>query len=234
MKKLFLVCLLFSLALVCDAQSNYCAAMDELKTQIANDSGLLHRLRMAEIDIQTEMHSGRRASILHIPVLFHVIHNGDAYGVNENITDEQILSQIDALNRDFRKHNFDTSKVPAEFMSLLGDMQIEFCLARFDTVGGITSGIIRQNLGVPAWDRPQIEGIMKPTTIWDPNQYFNTPLSEIRDANGFVLYDGDINISSFTYSNLVITNYDTPANYTIWRTIGTCSYSQNGTFEFKF
>jgi len=67
-----------------------------------------------------------------------------------------------------------------------------------------------------------------------PNQYFNSPVSEIRDANGFVLYDGNINISSFTYSNLLITNYDTPTNYTIWRTIGTCSYTQNGLFEFKF
>ena len=207
MKKLFLVCLLFSLALVSDAQSNYCAAMDELKTQIANDSGLLHRLRMAEIDIQTEMHSGRRASILHIPVLFHVIHNGDAYGVNENITDEQILSQIDALNRDFRKHNFDTSKVPAEFMSLLGDMQIEFCLARFDTVGGITSGIIRQNLGVPAWDRPQIEGIMKPTTIWDPNQYFNIWTCQFTGSLDLVLGYAQFP-GLYKYTDGVVLRYD--------------------------
>src|SRR5947209_14723179 len=41
-----------------------------------------------------------------IPVVVHVIHRGG----NENISDQQIKSQIDVLNRDFRKKNQDASK----------------------------------------------------------------------------------------------------------------------------
>ncbi len=173
MKNFILFAYLFLLSNLAIAQSNYCASVDGLKIQIANDSTLPTKLRLIESQIQGQIHSGSRAGIIYIPIVFHVIHNGDAYGTNENITDEQIYSQIDALNRDFRKHNFDTSLIPAEFKALAADMEVEFCIARFDTNGNITSGITRHNLGAASWDRPLIESSMKPSTIWNSNYYLN-------------------------------------------------------------
>jgi hypothetical protein len=68
-----------------------------------------------------------------------------------------------------------------------------------------------------------------------PTAYFNTVVSRIKDPNGFILYNGDLSSSFFTYSTgLSNANYATPTNYTVWRTVATCSYSQNGSFEFKF
>ena len=173
MKNFLLFAFLVFVTNLAIAQTNYCASVDGLKNQIANDSTLPTKLRLIENQIQEQIHSGGRAGIIRIPIVFHVIHNGDAYGTNENITDEQIYSQIDALNRDFRKHNLDTSLIPAEFKALAADMEIEFCIARFDTNGNITSGITRHNLGAASWDRPLIESTMKPTTIWNSDFYLN-------------------------------------------------------------
>ena len=44
--------------------------------------------------------SSQSGGIIYIPVVVHVIHNGDAYGTNENIHDLQVQSQITVLNQD--------------------------------------------------------------------------------------------------------------------------------------
>ena len=66
-----------------------------------------------------------------------------------------------------------------------------------------------------------------------PTAYFSD-VKTIKDPNGFILYNGDLSLSTFTYSTKSNGNYINPTTYTIWRTTGTCSYSQSGTFEFKF
>ncbi|MFM5955924.1 MAG: hypothetical protein ACKOQ2_01950, partial [Dolichospermum sp.] len=42
---------------------------------------------------------------IYIPVVFHIVHDGDAVGVGENISDAQVLSQIDVFNEDFNLQN---------------------------------------------------------------------------------------------------------------------------------
>jgi hypothetical protein len=59
-----------------------------------------------------------------LPVTVHVVYRTD----EENISDAQVASQIDALNRDFRARNQDRSKVPAVWTSLVGDVNVEFSL----------------------------------------------------------------------------------------------------------
>jgi hypothetical protein len=66
-----------------------------------------------------------------------------------------------------------------------------------------------------------------------PTAYFSD-IKTIKDPNGFILYNGDLSLSIFTYSTRSNSNYINPTTYTIWRTTGTCSYSQSGKFEFKF
>src|SRR5688572_18739641 len=65
------------------------------------------------------------AGVVTIPIIVHVVHNGEAVGTGANISKAQIQAQIDVLNEDFRKmvgtpgHN--TNPVGA-------DIEIEFCL----------------------------------------------------------------------------------------------------------
>ena len=48
------------------------------------------------------------AELVTLPVVVHVVYRTD----EENVSDEQVASQIDALNRDFRAANEDRSQVP--------------------------------------------------------------------------------------------------------------------------
>ena len=171
------------------AQTTYCASTENLKDQLIANPNLILHLKDVEQQIQDKMQEGSRLGILTIPVVFHVIHNGDAYGTGENITDEQILSQLDALNRDFNNRNTDTINIPNVFKPLLGNMQIEFCLARFDESGNLFSGIVRHNLGQVAWDRTMLETNGKPNTIFNPNNYFNIWIARLTgDLNGVLGY----------------------------------------------
>jgi Pregnancy-associated plasma protein-A len=85
------------------------------------------------------------AEVIKIPVVVHIIHNnlkGEIGGVrNANITDEQIKSQIEVLNEDYRRkpntRGFNTNSAGT-------DMNIEFYLAEVDPDGNLTTGIIRK------------------------------------------------------------------------------------------
>lgn len=114
--------------------------------------------------------SSQSGGIIYIPVVVHVIHNGDAYGTNENITDEQVQSQITVMTQDFRRMagtpGFNTNPVGA-------DVQIEFVLAKVDPNGNPTNGINRVNLCQASWSTSAINSTVKPQTIWDPTLYMN-------------------------------------------------------------
>ena len=78
-------------------------------------------------------------SILRIPVVVHVVYEN----TTENISDNIILSQINALNRDFRRQNADTTNTRVEFDTIAADTKIEFFLATIDPFGQPTTGITR-------------------------------------------------------------------------------------------
>ncbi len=104
-----------------------------------------------------------------IPTVVHVIYSN----AGENIPDAQVISQIDILNEDFGRTNADTTNTPAAFQSVAVNSDIEFCLASIDPGGNPTNGINRVSLAGSPFTTGFIDGTIKPTTIWDPNQYFN-------------------------------------------------------------
>lgn len=122
------------------------------------------------ISSKTKSATSTQGTVITIPVVVHVIHNGDAVGSNENIADGQVESQITVLNQDYRRMlgtpGYNTNDVGA-------DVEIEFCLAQVDPNGLPTNGIDRVNLGQSSWGESNIENTLKPSTIWDPTQYFN-------------------------------------------------------------
>ncbi|MDQ4132684.1 MAG: zinc metalloprotease [Actinomycetota bacterium] len=77
--------------------------------------------------------------VVNIPVVIHVVTNGGTV----DVSDEQIHSQIDALNRDYRRTNDDVSQVPEVWRDRAADAMIEFHLAEQDPGGRATSGIVR-------------------------------------------------------------------------------------------
>ena len=110
------------------------------------------------------------ATVIQIPVVVHVIHNGEAIGTAPNITDNQVQSQITVLNQDFRR-KFESPGYNDHPDG--ADVEIEFVLAKQDPNGNPTNGIDRVNMCQPSWATNDIETIVKPSTIWDPTQYLN-------------------------------------------------------------
>lgn len=93
-----------------------------------------------EVDLDT-------AQVLTIPVVFHIIHLGEAIGEGTNISDEQVLSCIDNLNHRFRGDTAALAALTDEYdeyeLSLVKDSKIEFCLAARDPDNNPTDGIMR-------------------------------------------------------------------------------------------
>ena len=78
--------------------------------------------------------------IITIPVIVHLLFNTN----EQNITDDQIRSQIDVLNKDFRRMNADAVNTPDAFKPVTADTRIMFCLAKVTPGGKPTKGIIRK------------------------------------------------------------------------------------------
>jgi actin-like ATPase involved in cell morphogenesis len=76
-----------------------------------------------------------------IPVVVHVVYRTAA----ENISDAQVISQIQVLNEDFARTNADRIKVTQPtFSTSAGTSVIQFCLAQRDPNGNPTNGITRR------------------------------------------------------------------------------------------
>ena len=127
--------------------------------------------KLAEMDRRQA--AGRfEAVLITIPIIFHVIHNGEPIGEGTNISTEQVQAQIDVLNEDFRRlagTNGFNSHVDG------ADIEVEFCLATVDPSGNAMNeaGINRIQGTKQAWTREAIEGELKPLTIWNANYYYN-------------------------------------------------------------
>ena len=61
-----------------------------------------------------------------VDVVVNVVYQTDA----QNVSDAQIKSQIDVLNRDYAATNTDKSKVPAVWKGLVTDSRLRFKLAK--------------------------------------------------------------------------------------------------------
>ncbi|MCF6352955.1 MAG: choice-of-anchor J domain-containing protein [Cyclobacteriaceae bacterium] len=118
-------------------------------------------------------------TVYQIPVVVHIIHNGEAIGAGTNISDAQILSQIEVLNEDFRKLNADSVNIPAEFKPFYSDIGFEFVMAKRDPNSQATNGITRTQGSKTVWGMTD-DVILKSQSYWPSEDYFNiwiAPLS---------------------------------------------------------
>lgn len=114
-----------------------------------------------------------------IPVVVHIVHNGEAIGQGSNLSMTRILSQIDALNEDFRRLNKDTVNTPAAFRSSAVDTRIEFILAKRDPEGLPTEGVTRAQGSKESYALSD-NWLLKSHNYWPAEDYLNlwvAPLS---------------------------------------------------------
>lgn len=110
-------------------------------------------------------------AVITIPVVVHVIYRT----ANENISDAQVLSQIDVLNEDYARLNADAGNTPSAFSSIAANTEIQFCLAKRDPSGALSNGITRTQTTVNTF---QADDRMKSAATggkdpWPRNSYLN-------------------------------------------------------------
>jgi hypothetical protein len=135
-----------------------------------------HRLstEFFENQLAQRMSSYRIASgpqiVYKIPTVVHVVHHGEPVGIGSNITQEQIMSQFDVLNEDFRRIGGGHNEHPDG-----ADIQIEFVPVLVDPQGNLLEepGIDRVFGYNAHYEYDPIEYELKPNTQWDPDRYFN-------------------------------------------------------------
>lgn len=123
-------------------QAQRCISQERLQAQLHNDPAAAEARQALETFTRryvAEYPVVQWRSSVTIPVVFHVVWRLP----EENLTEEQILSQLAVLNQDFRFTNAIGGLIPTLFQPFAADVEINFCLARRTPDGAATSGIVR-------------------------------------------------------------------------------------------
>jgi hypothetical protein len=175
LKVTLITCLLAcTFPLLSTAQIRNCTAPEVLENMLKSDPDMSQRMEAIERRTQEFVQrspsvSGR--TVINIPVVVHVVYNAAA----ENISDAQVQSQIDVLNKDFRKMNTEAASIPAAFLNIAADVEVNFCLAKITPTGAATNGIDRYQTSKTSWTsnddmkRPLKDGVAP----WDAEHYLN-------------------------------------------------------------
>jgi len=128
--------------------------------------------KIAQRPMQMQRAQGTQNVTYSIPVVVHVIHNGEPIGTGLNISDAQIISQINVMNKDFQRLNLDATNTPAEFAAVAGSLDIEFVLAKQDPYGAETNGIQRVQGTQSVWSVNE-NATFKALSYWPAEDYMN-------------------------------------------------------------
>ena len=137
-KKLSILLILYSCSIF-SQEKKICGTNDRLEIYQRSNTEYANKFELLEKNIQKWIDINTKSNSITIPVVVHVIYKNNS----ENISDAQIHSQIEALNKDFRRMNNDANNTPSDFLPVSADMQIEFCLAK-RYLGNPTNGIVRR------------------------------------------------------------------------------------------
>lgn len=196
MKKIFTVTFMLSFCLILSAQD--VPLHRQYKTQEANKN-LLEKFAeysQKHIEIQQFLYNYRSGAVTDqrtIPVIFHVIYHDE----EQRISEEQIYSQLDALNRDFSQE-LRTIGHAAEQAEGFADKQaddsnIRFCLGQAMVGGSMRDGINYVKTRKEVWSHD--DGIKYKrgggANAFRPKQFLNVWIGKLEDGNsGYAQFPG--------------------------------------------
>ncbi len=131
-------------------------------------------------------------AVYQVPVVVHIVWD-NANGIN--VTDAQVATMIDNLNKDYARLNDDVGNTRAIFAPIASSVDIQFCLAKTDPNGLSTTGITRtetthgqfnpENTGT----NPNSAEDIKSTAAggidsWDTQRYLNIWFGDLTAGTG--------------------------------------------------
>lgn len=178
MKSFLFICILCCSSFWVAAQRN-CVTTEYWQSQLNNDAALRMRYIQLESSAKTRSSISKKEQgsdvadvpLITIPVVIHVLYNNE----EQNISNAQIQSQLNILNKDFRKLNDDTAQIPAFFAPLAADCRVQFELAKSDPEGRATTGITRKKTDRLYWqqDDKMKFSVSGGNDAWDSRYYLN-------------------------------------------------------------
>ncbi len=155
-------------------QGGRCSAEDHLAVQLEADTVFARSYFAFETAMEARRSAGFRTGEQYtLPVVVHILHDGDGVGEGANISEDQVMSAISALNADFDGSMGGTN------------INIQFELASRDPEGHPTNGIVRLNVAdiLPEFaehgivtdnlSAPTADAAVKALSHWPETDYIN-------------------------------------------------------------
>ncbi|MFN8276067.1 MAG: M43 family zinc metalloprotease [Chitinophagales bacterium] len=150
------------------AQVDFCIEHSHLEQLLVAHPAILQRHTQIEQDYLNNINNFHTSAsrsggpLYQLPVVVHIIHNGGT----ENISDAQVIQGIQDLNDAYANVGY--------YDSLTGvDTRIQFCLAKRDPAGVITTGITRNQSSLTNMDMDLQDLAVKNLNRWNPDCYIN-------------------------------------------------------------
>ena len=169
-----------------------------------------------------------RTSEAVIPVVVHIVWRDSS----QNISDQRIHSQIEALNTDFQANNAERALLPDPLQSLAGSTGFRFCLSQTDPNGSPATGITRtytslQNLG----SSRTLDGDWRiffseegGVDAWDTRRYLNIYVCELATFLGIATASNEPDLLGSAQDGILMDHRafgtrQTPPPYHLGRTL---------------
>jgi Pregnancy-associated plasma protein-A len=116
---------------------------------------------------------------VYIPVVVHVVYNDS----RQNISDEQIFTQLRILDQDFTRNNPDTVNTLKIFRPIAGNANINFFLPTKDEFGNPTNGVTRTYTTHGPFANDDLHFNDKGgKSAWSTSKYLNIWIADLADG----------------------------------------------------
>ena len=228
LKKLGLFLLMLPLCSISSlAQSKKCLTDVIHLQKMESDPQYRRQRELVEQKIQRyiQNNKSREAGMVTIPLVFHVIHNGDPVGTNENLSDARLNSQLAQINADFGRTNTDAGNTPAAFLGVAANTMIQFCLATVDPNGQATTGIVRTDINTlpnvndnDCWTPTYLDNNVVIPLAWNTANYLN--IFVVERIQGLDQNNNCVNDGTLGYAQLPGGDPSTDVSVNLSSTIG--------------
>lgn len=184
------VCMLSGITAI-NAQER-CGSMQVLENTFKKNPGLQARFETQTLNMRKAVNE-RKARLqmlrtegtpVYIPIVFHIVLTNPAL-----VTDAQIQSQVDQLNRDFAGLNPDSTLIPAAFKPLFAKTGIQFRLAQRTPNNEVSTGIERVVTSTAQYSitDPSVKYTASGgANAWDHDRFFNVWITDL--SQGYLGY----------------------------------------------
>ncbi|MCB9225240.1 MAG: T9SS type A sorting domain-containing protein [Crocinitomicaceae bacterium] len=177
-----------------DHNGHYCKS-HQLTQQHYEEMGVWdqsYAIYMSDAASITNYQQNKAAGPNTIPVIFHVVHEGEPVGTGTNVSNAAIMAMFNDLVEDYQLLNADQSQARSAYGFTPADANINFCLAQQDPNGLPLSetGVIRVQT-TQTWFNSDLSSevnAMKSaplgSPIWDRTKYLNVWICDISNGAG--------------------------------------------------